>query len=300
MEELESGEPVDLEIEAPPSLLPDLTEWGIEEVERGVCEDSASNRRIIRQNKARFNTVFDKAGMPTGYLQVITADMYSAAQGLNKANLLTDPDDYNSDYLSGVPLLLAEDAKSLTPTWVLNVTKTYIRQQDEKRALGPDAELYQSRLVNVPSRCSVQKSDGTRCWGWSDGSTDTLGMCRVHARRAGKYQPLGMSQMQIARNRLQSGVGEMVNTLEELANTAESETVRLGAVKDFLDRAGIRGGFEVETKVEVTVSEAADIVKDRIAKLRRGQEEKQKILRQIQEGVPAEETVDAEVVEDDE
>ena len=298
MEQIESGEPADLEIEAPPALLPDLTEWGIEEVERGVCEDTATNRRIIRENKARFNTVFDKDGAPTGYLQVVTAEMYAAAQGLSKANLLTDPDDYNSDYLSGVPLLLAEDAKSLAPTWVLNVTKTYIRQQDEKRALGPDAELHQSRLVNVPTRCSVQKSDGTRCWGWSDGSTDLNGMCRVHARRAGRYQPLGMSAMQIARNRLQSGVGEMVNTLEELANTAESETVRLGAVKDFLDRAGIRGGIEIEQKVEVTVNEAADIVRDRIAKLRKGQEEKAKIMRQIHEGVPAE-VVDAEVVEDE-
>lgn len=299
MQEIESGEPQELEIEAPPSLLPDLSEWGIEEIERGVCEDTPENRKAIRQNKGQFRTVFDNHGMPTPYIQAITAEMYAAAQGLSKSSLLTDPDDYNSDYLSGVPLLLAEDAKSLAPTWVLRTTKTYIRQQDEKKALGPDAELYQSRLVAVPTRCSVQKSDGTRCWGWADGSTDTLGMCRVHARRAGKYQPLGMSAMQIARNRLQSGVGDMVNTLEELAHTAESETVRLGAVKDFLDRAGIRGGIEIEQKVEVTVNEAADIVRNRLSKLKQGQQEKAKILKQINEGVPAE-TVDAEVVDDDE
>lgn len=299
MQELPSGEPADLEIEAPPGLLPDLSEWGIEEVERGVCEDTAFNRTAIRQNKAKFQTVFDRTGMPTPYLQVVSAEMYQAAQGLSKSSLLTDPDDYNSDYLSGISLLLAEEAKSLAPTWVLNVTKTYIRQQDEKRALGADAELHQSRLVDVPARCSIQKSDGTRCWGWTDGSTDTVGMCRVHARRAGRSNPLGMSATQIARNRLMSGTAAMVEQLEELAYSAESEQVRLGAARDFLDRAGIRGGIEIDQKVEVNITEAADLVRDRIAKLRKGHEEKAKILRQIQEGQTAE-VVDAEVVEDDE
>lgn len=300
MQELEAGDPQELEIDSPPSLLPDLTAWGIEEVERGVCEDTVQNRRTIRMNKGQFRTVFDKNGMPTPFIQVVTAEMYQAAQGLNKANLLKDPDDFNSDYLSGVALLLAEDAKSLAPSWVLKVTQTYIRQQEEKRRLGPDAELYQSRLADVPTRCKVEKADGTRCWGWSDGSTDTVGMCRLHARRAGHYMPKGMSEMQIARNRLHSGVAEMVNVIEELATTAESETVRLGAARDFLDRAGIRAGFEVEQKVDVSVTEAADIVRDRIAKLRKGQDEKQRILKQINEGVPSEEVVDAEVVDDDE
>lgn len=300
MEEITSGEPADLEIEAPPSLLPDLSEWGIQEVERGVCEDSPENRKTLKQNKANWNTVFDTNGNPTGYLQAISAEMYQAAQALSKTNLLTDPDDYNSDYLNGLKLLLAEDAASLAPTWVLNTTRTYIRQTEEKRALGPDAELYQSRLVNVPTRCTVMKADNTRCWGWATGATESLGMCRVHARRAGKVSHLGMSATQVARNRLQSGTAVMVDMLEELANTAESETVRLGAIRDFLDRAGIRGGIEIDQKVEVTVSESADIVRDRIAKLRKGQEEKQKILRQIHEGVAAEEVTDAELVEDDE
>lgn len=299
MQELEPGEPAELVIEAPPGLLPNLAEWGIEEIERGVCEDTYENRRTIKANKGQWNVVFDTDGNPTGHLQVISAEMYQAAQGLNKANLLKDPDDYNSDYLSGLNLLLAEDANQLAPTWVLNTTRTYIRQQDEKRALGADADLHQSRLVSVPTRCTTVKADGTRCWGWATGASESLGMCKVHANRVNKKTQSGLSVMQAARNRLISATAGAVDILEDLANNAESETVRLGAVNSMLDRAGIRGGIEVEQKVDVTISESADIVKNRLAKLRQGQEEKAKLLKQISEGVPAE-TVDAEVVDDDE
>lgn len=300
MQEIEPGEPAELVIEAPPGLLPNLAEWGIEEIERGVAEDTFENRRIIKQNKGQWNIVFDAEGMPTGYLQVISAEMYQAAQGLNKANLLKDPDDYNSDYLSGLNLLLAEDSDQLAPTWVLNTTRTYIRQQDEKRALGGDADLHQSRLIAVPTRCTTMKADGTRCWGWATGASESLGMCRVHSNRVNKKTQSGLSIMQAARNRLISATAGAVDILEDLANNAESETVRLGAVNSMLDRAGIRGGIEVEQKVDVTINESAKLVQDRLDKLRQGQEEKAKLLKQISEGVPTAEVVDAEVVDDDE
>lgn len=298
MEELESGQPADLEIEAPPGLMPDLAEWGIVEVERGVCEDTVDNRRVIRQNKGRFNTVFDTKGMPTGYLQVITADMFAMAQAMSKADLLTEPEDANSDYLSGIELIFAENASELTPTWVLNATRTYIRQQDEKRQLGGDAELHQSRLIAVPTRCKVIKADSTRCWGWADGSTESVGMCRVHARRVGKSNPLGMSATQIARNRLISASVAATEYLEDLAANAESESVRLGAVNSILDRTGLRGAIEINEKVEVTVNENAKVVQDRLEELRAGQLKKAAILRQVQEQANAE-PIDAEVIEDE-
>lgn len=303
MQELPAGTPAELEIEAPPGLLPDLAAWGIEEVERGVCEDTFENRRTIKQNKGQWNVVFDNTGMPTGYIQVISAEMYAHAQALNKANLLEDPEDFNSDYLSGLRLLLAEDANNLAPTWVLRTTRTYMRQQDEKRALGADADLHPSRLIAVPTRCSTIKADGTRCWGWSDGSTDTVGLCRIHARRAGKVSSHGMSAAQLTRNRLMSAAPGAAQMLEDLAATAESESVRLGAMNSILDRTGNRGAIEVETKVEVTVTENAKEIQDRMAKLREGQMEKARILKQIKEAQNAaatEDVVDAEVVDDDE
>lgn len=299
MQEIESGTPAELEIEAPPGLLPNLSEWGIEEIERGVCEDTFENRRVIRQNKGQWNVVFDSTGMPSGYLQVISAEMYAQAQALNKASLLTDPEDYNSDYLNGMKLLLAEDAAQLAPTWVLRTTRTYIRQQDEKRALGADAELHPSRLLTVPARCTTVKADGTRCWGWSSGASESLGLCRVHAARVNKKSQSGLSILQAARNRLISATTGIVDGLEDLAFTAESESVRLGAMNSMLDRAGVRGGIEIEQKVEVTVNENAEEIKKRLAKLRQGQAEKAKILKQIEDAANGGDVVDAEVVEDE-
>jgi hypothetical protein len=238
--------------------------------------------------------------MPTGYIQVVSAEMLAAAQALSKTKLLEDPEDYNSDYLSGLRLLLAEDSTSLAPTWVLKVTRTYMRQQDEMRALGPDADLYQTRLVNVPTRCSTVKADGTRCWQWSDGSTDTAGMCRLHARRAGRSPAIQISAAQLTRNRLQSAAPAAAAILEELAATAESESVRLGAANSLLDRTGNRGAIEVETKVEVTVNENAEEIRKRLEKLRKGQMERAKILQHVADVEAGEaETVEAEVIEDE-
>lgn len=297
MKEIEPGEPAEMVIEAPPGLLPNLTEWGIEEIERGVCEDTFQNRRTIKQNKGQWNVVFDTNGNPTGHLQVISAQMYQAAQGLNKANLLKDPEDYNSDYLNGLDLLLAEDSDQLAPTWVLRTTRTYMRQQDEKRALGADADLHQSRLVAVPTRCTTIKADGTRCWGWCNGASDSLGMCSIHANRVTKKTVNGLSIMQAARNRLINATAGVVDGLEDLAFNAESETVRLGAMNSMLDRAGLRGGIEIEQKVEVTVNESADEIRKRLEKLRQGQVEKAKLLKQIHDAQNAE-TVEAEIVDE--
>lgn len=305
IEPLNPEEPAELEIESPPGLLPDLSEWGIEEVEKGVCEDTAENRKAIRQNKGSYRTVFDTDGNPTPYVQVITAEMYAQAQALSKSDLLSDPDDYNSDYLNGVGLLLAENATHLAPTWVLNTTKTYIRQQDRIRELGADGDLYkqQTRLVRLPARCKITKADGTRCWGWSDGSSDLNGMCRVHARRANKSPSHGMSTRQIMRNRLDSAAPDILAKLEMLTES-EDERIALTAMRDLLDRAGYKAVEHVEQEVKITVDNSADVVKDRLAKLRKGQEEKAQLLQQLREADAASkanpDVVDAEVVEDDE
>jgi hypothetical protein len=303
VDEIESGPPADLEITQAPGLMPNLSEWGIEEIERGVCEDSYENRQTIKQNKGKWQVVFDTNGMPTGYIQVITAEMYQAALGMSKSNLLTDPDDYNSDYLSGLKLLLADGSNELAPTWVLNTTRTYMRQQEEKRNLGADADLHQSRLVDIPKRCGVTKADGTRCWGWSRGTTESLGMCAAHAARTTRKSTGGLSLIQAARNRLISAMPGMVDILEDIAMNSSSDAVRVQAINSMADRAGLRGGFELEEKVEVTVTESKSLVADRLKKLREGHVKTAEMKKMF--AAPADpedktEPVDAEVVEDDE
>ena len=142
------------------------------------------------------------------------------------------------------------------------------------------------------------KSDGTRCWGWSSGAAEMQGLCRVHARRAGKVSAIGMSAAQITRARIASAAPGIVEELENLAYNAESEQVRFNAMKDLLDRGGYKAALEVAEKIDITISDSADIVRSRLDKLRKGQEEKQRhmaVIRLAEEG----EIIDAEIVEED-
>jgi len=297
MEELTALSHEDLEIEGPPGLLPDLSQWGIEEYEKGVCIDTPDNRRTLRQNKAKWSPVFDHRGMPTGYIQAITAEMYSMAQALSKSNLLTDPYDPNSDYLSGIVLLMAPDATELTPTWVLQATRTFIRQEQERAELGPDAGLHQSRQKAQPSRCLRRKADGTRCWGWCIGTSEMNGMCRIHASKANGVALFGLNAQQVARNRAMSASPNMIEVLEEIAHTSTSDAARVAAANSLLDRAGVRGGIEVDNKLEVHVVPAGETVKERLEALAKGARDVEALKRRLEEG-PEEDIVDAEVVED--
>jgi hypothetical protein len=49
--------------------------------------------------------------------------------------------------------------------------------------------------------------------------------------------------------------------------TAESEPVKLKAATEILDRAGVRGGIEIDAKLEVDVRPAAEVVSERLARL---------------------------------
>ncbi len=301
MEELELPE-AELEIEAPPGLLPDLTQWGIEEYERGVCMDTTDNRRTLRQNKARWNPVYDSNGRPTGFIQAVTTEMYQAAQALSKGNLLTDVEDANSDYLNGVALIMAPDANQLAPTWVLKITRTYIQQEMERRELGDDARLHQSRLQAPPTRCLMRKADGTRCWGWCVGTTDMNGMCRIHAKKAKGLDPFGPNAQQIARNRAYSASPGMLEVLEEIAYTSVSDAARVAAANSILDRAGVRGGIEIDNKLEIHVVPAAETVKERLAALAKGHADVEilKAKLEARENGEDEDIIDAEEVTDDE
>jgi hypothetical protein len=48
---------------------------------------------------------------------------------------------------------------------------------------------------------------------------------------------------------------------------AESEPVKLKAATEILDRAGVRGGIEVDTSVNIDVRPAASIIAERLQRL---------------------------------
>jgi hypothetical protein len=52
--------------------------------------------------------------------------------------------------------------------------------------------------------------------------------------------------------------------------SAQSEPVRLKASTEILDRAGVRGGVEIEVGMDVTVRSPHEIIQERLARLAAG------------------------------
>jgi hypothetical protein len=50
--------------------------------------------------------------------------------------------------------------------------------------------------------------------------------------------------------------------------SAESEPVKLKAATEILDRAGVRGGVEIDAKIDIAVRPAASLIEERLARLR--------------------------------
>jgi hypothetical protein len=270
-----STEPEDseLRIEAPIELLPDLSDWGIEEFERGTCENTLENRRALRENKARWMHVYSATGEITEYIQVVTSEMMQAALLKNKSVLLVDRRDVDSDYIQSTALIIEPAADSLVPMWVLASTRHWedVAQEREDRK-GTDKKLYRPALAGPPGRCIARRMDGHRCQHWHGGRVDEAELCKVHmSNRPNVIANRGISTVARARNRLLAASVAAVEELESLVHNATSEPVRLGAANSLLDRSGLRMGIEIEQKVEVHVVPASDIVRERLQRLAENQ-----------------------------
>jgi hypothetical protein len=85
-------------------------------------------------------------------------------------------------------------------------------------------------------------------------------------------------------------------------DNAESEPVKLKAATEILDRAGIRAGIDINTDVTLDVRPAASIIAERLQRLATNAIEAQRRFEDSQAPetvIVEEQTVDAEVVEDD-
>lgn len=258
----------ELVIDTPTSLLPDLSLWSIDEVERGVCEDTYDNRRLLRENGATWLIVYTPDGRPTNLIQAVTSEMKQARLLTNKSFLLTDSRDPDSDYLTGLSLIIEPRADDAVPAWVLAASRKWVDIEAEREKRGKDGKLFRPAVAGPPTRCRARRMDGKRCQNWTGGLVMNDGLCKTHiGTRANAEDNFGANIMQKARNRLISATVGAVDGLEELAQTATSEPVRLGAYKEILDRAGIRGGVEVDSNININVTSAEEIVRDRLAKL---------------------------------
>lgn len=279
-------------VDEPIDMRPDLSELGIIEHERGVCEDSYENRSTLRRAKLQWQPVYDQSGSPTGLIAARSAEAMAERriQSLaEKRPLLVDPDNRNSDYLTGLDLLLEDKAITIAPPWVIGATKAW---QAEQAAGGPPTRRRAPK--GLPARCRIMKTDGIRCMLWSSGRPKDDGLCRVHLRHVRKPG----EDIERARRKLVQAAPYAVDVLEQLMESAESEPVRLKASTEILDRAGLRGGQDINIDMEVTEGRpAAQVVMERLNRLKDGAIALQMAKEALESTSEDGEIVDAEVVE---
>ena len=255
----EDNEPA---VDAPLDLRPDLSALGLNEIERGVVEDTYENRQMLRQAHMRWDTVYSSTGGPTGLIAARTEEQVRERRVISlqeKKPLLVDPSDLNSDYVTGLDLVIDDTAIKITPPWVVSATRKYLEEQ--KRG-GPSSPKRQP--LAQPQRCRIIKTDGLRCMLWSSGRIKDDGLCRMHL----KTQRKPGEDIERARKKLVQAAPYAVDILEDLMDNAVSEPVKLKATTEILDRAGIRGGTELDVGVDVTDSRSpAQIIGERLARL---------------------------------
>lgn len=293
--ELEPEKPI-IQIDEPINLRPMLADLGIDEVERGICQDTYENRALLRRNKMGWDPVYASNGVPTGLIQARSPEMDKARRTLSLAEkkpILVDPERTNSDYLTGYDLLAESATDYLVPPWVIGATKAYIKEQEE------GAESSKRKPAALPTRCRAIKDDGIRCMLWSSGRPKDDGYCRVHL---GSIQRKPGEDIERARAKLTQAAPYAVDVLEDLMENASSEPIRLKASAEILDRAGVRGGVEFDANININDTRSpAQIVAERLSRLATGAAEIATKLSEAGIALPTKDESDiqdAEIVEE--
>jgi len=256
---LENTTPI---VDVPYDRRPNLEELGIIEIERGICEDTFENRAVLRRSMLKWSPVFDdQTGAATNLIiaRSIEQDKERALISINnKKQLLSDPGNINSDFLSGLDLLLDDDALKISPPWVVGATRNWLKEQEQG---GPKSD--KRAPLGLPGRCRLTKTDGTRCQLWNSGRVKDDGLCRIHLGSTRRTA----NNVEIARQKISQASSYAVDVLEELMETAISEPVKLKAATEILDRAGVRGGMELNIDIKNTDRSPAEILAERLARL---------------------------------
>ena len=250
-------------VDLPKDLRPELDIYGIEEVDRGVCEDSYENRSILRANRLSWQTIYNDVGEPSGNIAVLSPEMATAKalRGVeDRSFILVDDRNPNSDYITEEALLIEERADTVVPLWVTAQTRAWIRIREARKRDEKKAPM----VAGPPTRCTHIKQDGVRCMLWCTGRKTDDGLCRVHLGAKHNNQVGAVAK---ARDRAYQAAPAAVAMLEQLMESAESEPVKLKAATEILDRAGIRGGVEIDAKIDIEMRPAAEVISERLARL---------------------------------
>jgi hypothetical protein len=290
----------EIQVDEPVNMRPELSVLGIDEIERGICQDTYENRSILRRARMGWDPVYATNGVPTGMIQARSEEMAKARRVLSLAEkkpILVDPDHMNSDYLTGLDLMAESATDYLVPPWVIGATRAYMKEQ---AAGGPPTA--KRKPAALPTRCRAIKDDGIRCMMWSSGRPADDNYCRVHL---GSIQRKPGEDVERARAKLTQAAPYAVDVLEDLMENAASEPVRLKASTEILDRAGVRGGVEFDAKITVHDGRPpAQIVAERLERLAAGAAQIATVLAEagVKPNIDQDESdiVDAEIVQKEE
>lgn len=109
-------------------------------------------------------------------------------------------------------------------------------------------------------RCTAKKRDGLQCGNWSlRGAT----VCITHGGRLPNVRKHAEEVREAARMRILGLADMAIDTLEELADAqgTAGAAVKLKAATELLDRAGIKGGIEMNVVHEVRSNPSEEIAK---------------------------------------
>ena len=261
-EEDEAQEKTTPLVDVPFDRRPNLEELGILELERGICEDTFENRGVLRRAMLKWSPVFDdQTGAATNLIiaRSIEQDKERALISINnKKSLLSDPGNINSDFVTGLDLLLDDDALKISPPWVVGATRAWLKEQEEG---GPKTD--KRAPLGLPGRCRMVKTDATRCQLWNSGRIKDDGLCRIHLGSTRRTA----NNVEVARQKISQASSYAVDVLEDLMETAISEPVKLKAATEILDRAGVRGGMELNIDIKNTDRSPAEILAERLARI---------------------------------
>lgn len=119
---------------------------------------------------------------------------------------------------------------------------------------------------SVQCRGAIRQGEraGEQC-----GRRATLGsyLCVVHGAQLPNNKKMATRNVENARILLLTSGEDLVDLLIDLARNANSEAVKLGAINSALDRAGIKGGQDVNITVSAGES-PHDVLAERLTKLR--------------------------------
>lgn len=253
-------------MDIPESMIPELNPYGIESPDRGICEDTAENRRILRRNGFSWQIIYEDDGSVSPNILAISPEMltYRNTETLTRrSDLLSDPRNQDSDYLTGLDMILVPDVEDMVPAWVMASAQRWNQVEIQRENTGKNIE---PGMVGPPGRCRHIKADGHRCMFWHNAYSGT-GVCRVHMGGNKNKTDTPAMLVERARTRVMQASIAATEVLEHLAEKAENENVRLNAANSILDRAGVRGGVEINSTIDVSVKSAEVILKERLAKL---------------------------------